>query len=153
MSACYQRNRDEVSAKRKAYRQANLEAVRAQDREQSRRNPEAARQRARAWNAKNPERLLERVRQWRADNPEQTAAQKAKYKASRRRGTPPWVNAEDFRPIYAERIRLTKETGIPHHVDHIVPLQGEIVSGLHVPWNLQVLPATENVRKHNRFTP
>jgi hypothetical protein len=58
-----------------------------------------------------------------------------------------------MREIYKERIRLSEETGIPHHVDHVWPLQGDIVKGLHVPQNLRVIPATDNVRKHNNLTP
>lgn len=49
--------------------------------------------------------------------------------------------------------RLSRETGIPHHVDHIVPLQGDHVSGLHVESNLQVIPATDNIRKRNKVDP
>lgn len=43
------------------------------------------------------------------------------------------------------------ETGIPHHVDHIIPLQGENICGLHIPENLQILKATDNRKKGNKF--
>lgn len=53
--------------------------------------------------------------------------------------------------IYAEAKRKTHETGIPHEVDHIVPILGKFVSGLHVSWNLQVITAAENRAKGNRL--
>lgn len=68
--------------------------------------------------------------------------------------TPPWLTEDhkkQIRSFYLESSRITKETGIKHHVDHIVPLQGKDVSGLHVPWNLQILTAVENSKKKNKL--
>lgn len=68
-----------------------------------------------------------------------------------RMATPPWVDREAIRAIYMERIRTSRETGIPHDVDHIIPITNRKVCGLHVPWNLRVIPSAENRRKSNKF--
>ncbi|WBU54156.1 HNH endonuclease signature motif containing protein [Paracoccus sp. SCSIO 75233] len=68
--------------------------------------------------------------------------------------TPDWLTADDhseIRGVYTKAARLTEATGIPHHVDHIVPLKHPLVCGLHIPKNLQVLTGTENVQKNNSF--
>jgi transposase-like protein len=73
------------------------------------------------------------------------AAQKRR-RAALRRATPKWLSKADRRAIkhiYANR-------PIGYHVDHIEPLQGKDVCGLHVPWNLQYLPARRNICKGNR---
>jgi hypothetical protein len=72
-------------------------------------------------------------------------------KRHRRLRMAPWADAKAIRAIYAEAKRLTRETGLPHHVDHQIPLQGEFVSGLHVHNNLQILPGSENIKKRNRY--
>ena len=67
--------------------------------------------------------------------------------------TPKWLNEPDRNKIvefYKDRDRLTKLTGIEMHVDHMVPLQGKLVSGLNVPWNLQILTAFDNMSKRDR---
>jgi hypothetical protein len=68
--------------------------------------------------------------------------------------TPPWLTAEDawiIQEIYLLAEVRTKATGAPWHVDHIIPLRGRTVSGLHVPANLQVIPWYENLRKSNHY--
>lgn len=71
-------------------------------------------------------------------------------KAHVKRATPAWVNREELRKMYISAANETRRTGIPHHVDHIEPIQGIDVSGLHVPWNLQVVTASYNCAKSNR---
>jgi hypothetical protein len=77
----------------------------------------------------------------------------AKRKAVRLQRTPAWANHTAIDAIYNEACRLTIETGIQHHVDHEIPMQGKLVSGLHVENNLQVIVWLDNVKKGNRFTP
>jgi len=78
----------------------------------------------------------------------------AKRKASVANRTPPWLNEphlKEIRCIYELRKRLTDCLGIAFHVDHVVPLNGKDVSGLHVPWNLQVIPERLNLLKSNKL--
>lgn len=74
-------------------------------------------------------------------------------KRVRRKRMPPWGDGAAIRAIYAEARRMSLETGLPHHVDHIILLLGEFISGLHVETNLQILPGPENQKKRNRFDP
>lgn len=78
----------------------------------------------------------------------------ALYKVSKRLRTPKWLTKDQkkqIRLLYSEANRLTAETGILHHVDHIYPLRGENSSGLHVPWNLQIITSDSNFHKSNKL--
>ena len=74
----------------------------------------------------------------------------AARRAARLNATPPWCDKAAIVALYREAQRLTEETGVRHEVDHIVPLIGKAVCGLHIPQNMQILTRTENRRKHNR---
>jgi len=76
-------------------------------------------------------------------------------KYAKLRRVPSWLTVEHKRQIaaiYREAHTLTKLSGIQMHVDHIIPLQGKTVSGLHVPWNLRIAPWSENLSKNNKWT-
>jgi hypothetical protein len=68
--------------------------------------------------------------------------------------TPTWLTdlmLSEIKQLYKQRQELSESTGIEYHVDHIVPIQGENVCGLHVPWNLQIITAEENLKKSNKY--
>jgi 5-methylcytosine-specific restriction endonuclease McrA len=84
---------------------------------------------------------------WLRNNPDKINAKTARRKASKLQRTPPWANKEAIASVYA----AAQPSNL--HVDHIVPLQGKRVSGLHAETNLQLLTATQNTSKGNRFNP
>jgi hypothetical protein len=78
----------------------------------------------------------------------------ARRKANKLLATPKWLSSNNLLAIkckYSVAAMLTKHSGKAYAVDHIVPLQGKTVCGLHVPWNLQVITAEENFKKGNRY--
>lgn len=136
-----ERNKEKVAARQKARYEKNREAVRHARRALYEKNAEAARLATQAWTQANPHKVL---------------ASRAKRRSAKLLRTPGWLTAEDFKAIeliYAQAKALEASTGLPHHVDHIYPLQGRYVSGLHVPANLQVLTASENCSKSNMWVP
>lgn len=72
-------------------------------------------------------------------------------KALHKKITPCWADLDQIRQIYLEANHLTKVTGIPHVVDHIIPRKHPLVCGLHNQFNLQILTRKENSLKSNRF--
>jgi len=90
---------------------------------------------------------------YKRDKPDMDSARSARRRAAKIMRTAPWASKEAIGAVYTEASRLTKETGIPYHVDHVVPLQGVLVSGLHLPCNLQVMEGGENSGKGNKWNP
>lgn len=111
-------------------------------------------ERAAQWRIANPEHVNTKIvkRRWASAHPEQKNAWTAKRRAAKLQRTPLWLTQAHHKQIeqfYWEAAEVSKVVGEFYHVDHIVPLQGKTVSGLHVPWNLQILPAKENLSKGN----
>ena len=118
-------------------------------------NREALSERNKIQFNKDIEKSRNRVRQWQINNPEKYAVNCAKRRYRCMQSTPVWLTNDDKNSIASFYI-LAKELGkaaeLKFHVDHIIPLKHDLVCGLHVPWNLQVLTAKENCSKHNKFT-
>lgn len=86
-------------------------------------------------------------RNWKKNNPHKAKINNAKYYTRLYQAMPTWLTSEQLRDI--EEIYRNCPSG--YHVDHIVPLKGKNVSGLHVSWNLQYLLAADNMKKGNKF--
>ena len=132
----YERNKEVEQMKRRKWREENRETCRSL---------------CRRWYKDNKERKAKSAAAYRKEKPGMALARCRKYQAAKLQRTPPWSDMSAIAEFYVEAKRLEELTGIQFHVDHIVPLQGELVSGLHVPANLQLLPAHENLSKSNSF--
>lgn len=82
---------------------------------------------------------------WAKKYPEKSSAKSMKRKAAKLWRVPPWVDLNAIKHVYAENLKLGLET------DHIIPLQGALVSGLHVHYNLQGLTKAANASKKNKM--
>lgn len=99
------------------------------------------------WRSKNKQKIVK----YQKDNAGLYAFHAAKRRKKIKTATPSWADMNAIKEFYLEAARLTKETGIRHEVDHIIPITNDNVSGLHCEFNLQILTKTENLKKHNRI--
>lgn len=148
-----QRNREKAYQKVKEWRAANPDKWAEQHKRYAARYPEKIVAKVLAWKERNPEKAAEVSRKSRQKHAARVLANKAKYRAAKLQATPSWLNKGHWFEIgcvYLYRDAL-KRVGLDYHVDHVVPLQGKKVSGLHVPENLQVIPAKQNRLKNNHY--
>ena len=132
--AHYEANSDKEKARHKAYYEANLDKAKAC---------------RKAYREANPD----KVKAYRKAISDKRNAANGKRRAKKFHATPSWLTNQDLEHIkffYSLAKDMESLTGTKYHVDHIVPLQGRNVSGLHVPWNLQVITATNNLSKSNK---
>lgn len=148
-----QRNREAAYQRIKEWRAANPEKWAEQSKRYTEKYPEKRVAIVQAWRDRNPEKAAESSRKTRAKHAARVLANKAKYRAVKLQATPTWLNKAhwfEMSCVYVYRDAL-KRAGFDYEVDHIVPLRGKNVSGLHVPENLQVILATQNRLKNNRY--
>jgi len=124
----YEKTKEKRLARQKKYREENLEARRNYDKMY--------------YNKKYKE------------SKESFMERSTRRRAAKLQAVPPWVDKKHrdrLASIYKACRNVSKRTGKAHHVDHIIPLQGGNVCGLHVWWNLRIIPASMNLSKGNRL--
>lgn len=117
-------------------------------------NIELSRKMKRLDYAKNRAKCLERRKKYCLNNPHKITASNSLRRAKTKQRTPKWLGPEEMWLIeqaYELATLRTKMFGFAWHVDHVIPMRGKYVSGLHVPINLQVIPGVENIRKKNKY--
>lgn len=140
-------------------RNNNYDKQKERNKEWQLKNPEKVRTTRRtfmkAYRAANKEKTNTLSKQWRDKHPEKSA----QYNASRRcrllQATPSWITEADqlnISNVYKLAHEMSVSTGIKHEVDHIIPLRGRKICGLHVASNLQILSKLDNTRKGNYFS-
>lgn len=139
----YAENRDKILKKASLYRKDNQDRISDYLKEYQKQNKTKIKEYLKAYS-----------KQHRELNRDKYRAKDAKRRAAELRALPRWLMAEHLQEIldfYTAASMFRIYTGLEYHVDHIVPLQGKTVCGLHVPWNLQVLESSDNIRKSNKF--
>lgn len=145
-----------VSAYRRAIRAANIERDRSYSRKYKNKNREFILQRNKEYVLANPEKRKATMKAYRQANPEKDLESTRRRQAAALLRTPKWLSVNDvwmMQEAYKLARLRTKITGFSWHVDHVLPLQGKTVSGLHTPYNLQVIPAKQNLVKANKVNP
>lgn len=149
-------NKERKSKLGRQWAEQNAERKKEMDRIWRENNSERKRQQNREYARINSKKKVANVAKWRRENKEKSNAYRRAEMATRRarikKAMPPWASMEDIHEVYREAARVSAETGVPHDVDHIIPIAGRRACGLHIAANLRVIPASENRKKSNKET-
>lgn len=161
-------NAARIAEQKKAWYAVNKQHCNAKSHARYVQNKDSHAAHAREWAQQNPGKTAEYARRFKLRHPDKVTAERKAYKqankgvvnantrkrqAAKLQRTPGWLTEDDLwlmQQAYELAQIRTALFGFPWHVDHIFPLQGRRVSGLHVPTNLQVIPGTDNCKKSNR---
>ena len=103
----------------------------------------------RDWQSRNKERVSANAKRWREENLDRSRATVRRRRAKMRYVQ--WADDARILEVYSEALRLTEETGVKHEVDHVFPVSGRTVTGLHVAENLRAVPCSVNRSKNNKL--
>jgi hypothetical protein len=138
-------NKEVIAARKKAYYQANKAVINASRKDYMREYRQANKESIASYQK-------EYRKPYREANRELFTAYSAERKALKLKATPAWADTVAILGVY-HLAKVFNSTGINLHVDHIVPLQSDVVCGLHCEANLQLLPSSDNISKGNRWWP
>lgn len=142
-----------VAARKKRYQDRHPERIKTQEQNYYAKNKKRINAYARQWQKENPAAVAEAYSRWRVSHKPYLRRKDSEKRARKMNATPSWLTAihrAQIQEMYDIAEARTVQTGVQHHVDHVHPLKGRNFAGLHVPWNLQVLTAAENIAKKNR---
>jgi hypothetical protein len=150
-----QKNKQLIKERAASYRVKNRENKNKKDLEYYYANKELILLKAKERYKKNKNKIKAKVKKYTELNKAKVTAIKAKYRAAKYQATPKWLTKEhldEIKSFYelARELAWLNE-GQVLQVDHIIPLQGKDVCGLHVPWNLQLLNKSNNISKFNNI--
>ena len=147
------KNREKVKEQNKAYREKDSSKLAQKEYQQEYAKNNDRSEYQKKYRSENRQALSDKKREYNERHPELKRANSARYRTFKMQRSPSWADQERINEIYESAKKAADETGIPHHVDHVIPLQGKNVSGLHHQDNLLIVPGAENLSKGNRFEP
>jgi hypothetical protein len=149
---CKECVKPEARERKKAWYAKDPERARNDSRRWYENNREAAMAAASEYKALNAEWWKEYHRTWRAKNTHKILHWVRQYQSAKLRAMPAWANRAAILAVY-EKADEMRKAGVPCEVDHVVPLRSKLVCGLHVEFNLAIVPPAENNLKGNRSWP
>lgn len=150
----FDKNPKALEAKRERernWKKQNPEKVKANDQRYRDNNKESIKTRLEEYAKDNQDKIKEAKRKYERNNPQIRAEIKTRRRAAERKAIPSWSERDKIKVVYEKARWLSTITGLNYHVDHIIPIQGKDVCGLHVWSNLQILEASLNCSKQDKY--